>query len=472
MPADFDLHTADLRQLTAALRDRSLGAVELMQQTLDGLQHDADRLRTFVARVPPDELLAQARAAQARLHRGEARPLEGIPLGVKDLEDVAGMVTTHGSKLLASHHATQDSVQVERLREAGAIVVGKTNTSEFGHTASTRNLLFGATHSPWDPVRSPGGSSGGAAASLAASIVPLVTASDGAGSVRVPASMCGVFGFKPTHGRIPGGPGPLWDSSAVSTHGLINKTVADAAMVLDIVAGPDPRDPFSLPPTASFHAALEQPIDRPLRIGFSPDFGHIPVQADVAAAVEQGLAELTGLGHGVEPIAGGPPDLALLWGILLGQHLGRWIGDAIEADKASVTRRVVALVEHAATVSAQQWGEHQRQRMQTVVWFADVFSRVDVIVTPTAPYEPPPAKGPPPTEIAGRALPMSNVAAFTMPANFAWLPAASVPVGFSEAGLPVGLQIIGPRGDDARVLRVAAALEAARPWPGPPVVTT
>jgi aspartyl-tRNA(Asn)/glutamyl-tRNA(Gln) amidotransferase subunit A len=460
----FDPARASLIELTRALRERSISAVELMTHVLAAIERTGPALGAIVARRPDEALLAEARRAQTRLDGQEARPLEGIPFAAKDLEHAAGLVTSHGSRLFAGRVATQDSTQVARLRAAGAILVGKTNTSEFGATALTKNLVHGTTCSPWDLARSPGGSSGGAAAALAAGVLPLVTAHDGGGSIRVPASCTGAFGLKPTHGRVPTGPDELWDASATIVYGPLTRTVADAALLLDLLAGPDPHDVFSLPaPGFSYLARLEEP-QAPLRIAYSRDLGGVPVQSDVAAAVEEAVDVFRALGNQVTVVSGGPPDLGTCWAHLLGSHLDAWIGDEIDARASEVNRGVVALVELARSASPADSRQQARARMEAVRWFAAIFADHDLLLTPTVPFDPPPARGPLPTRVGDVDLPPSGMAAFTLPINLVWIPAATVRAGFSRANLPVGLQIVGPRGSDDRVLQAARRFERERPW--------
>jgi aspartyl-tRNA(Asn)/glutamyl-tRNA(Gln) amidotransferase subunit A len=461
----FDPAHASLIELSTALRHKTISAVELMNQVLAAIDRTAPALCALVARRPDQQLLADARAAQDRLDRGDARPLEGIPFAAKDLEHAAGLVTSHGSRLFAGRVASEDSTQVARLKAAGAILVGKTNTSEFGYTALTKNLLHGTTCSPWDVARSPGGSSGGAAALVAAGVLPLVTAHDGGGSIRVPASCTGAFGLKPTHGRVPTGPSELWDASATIVYGPLTRTVADAALVLDQLAGPDPHDVFSLPaPGFSYLARLEEPQAAPLRIVYSRDFGGVPVQSDVAEVVDEAVDVFRALGSHVTDLSGGPPDLGECWARLLGSHLDAWIGDEIDARSSDVSRGVLFLVELARSATPAHWRQHARARMDAVRWFASVFADHDLLLTPTVPFDPPPAKGPLPTRVGDVDLPPSGMAAFTLPMNLAWLPAATVRAGLSRANLPVGLQIVGPRGADDRVLRAARRFERERPW--------
>jgi aspartyl-tRNA(Asn)/glutamyl-tRNA(Gln) amidotransferase subunit A len=457
---------ASLTELCTALRERTVSAVELMEHTLRAIDKTSPLWLTVVSRRDPDALLVDARAAQARIDRGEGRPLEGVPLGVKDLEDAAGLTTTYGSKLFFdAEPAARDSIQVSRLRAAGAIVVGKTNTPEFGHAPFTKNLIHGVTCSPWDPARSPGGSSGGAAAAIVGGVLPLVTASDGGGSIRVPASFCGAFGFKPSHGRVPIGPREAWDPVAMEAYGTLTKTVSDAACVLDVIAGPHDEDVFSLPgPHFRYTDRVEPPPGRRLRIAYSRDLGSIPVQEDIATVVDQAVHEFRQLGHEITIVEGGPPDLGMYWGLALGQYLDHWIGAEIAVRAKDVTRTLIQWIEASRQAAPAFWGEQARARMTAIRWFAALFSRFDILLTPTVPCDPPAAKGPAPTHVGDRPLPASGLAAFTMPANVAWLPAATVRAGASHAGLPVGLQIMAPRGADDRVLSAARAFERHHPW--------
>src|SRR5262245_18803747 len=315
-----------LTSLCEELRARRTSPVELMEAVLARIDATNADLNAFVAMHPREKLLAAARAAEARLARGEARKLEGIPLGVKDLEDAEGLPNTQGSLLFKDRVATRDTTQVARLEAAGAIVIGKTNAPEFGYTAITKNLVYGVTRSPWDLALTPGGSSGGAAAALAGCVCPLVTASDGGGSIRIPASFVGAFGLKVSFGRVPRGPFDQWEFDDKSVSGPLTKTVADAALVLDVTAGPSPCDPNSLPhPGLSYAAALAEELPAGTRFGFSPDLGSAVMQSDVAAAVEDAAHVFEKRGHRLVPIAGGPPALGREWGTLgsfeLASHL-------------------------------------------------------------------------------------------------------------------------------------------------------
>jgi aspartyl-tRNA(Asn)/glutamyl-tRNA(Gln) amidotransferase subunit A len=460
-----ELLTLPLTDLTARMRARKASPVELMEAVLARIDATNADLNAFVALHPRERLSAAARAAEARIARGEARPLEGVPLGVKDLEDAAGLPNTQGSRLFEGRISARDTTQVARLQAAGAIAIGKTNAPEFGVTAITKNLVYGVTRSPWDLAATPGGSSGGSAAALAAHVCPLVTASDGGGSIRIPASFVGAFGLKTSFGRVPRGPFAQWEFDDKSVAGPLTKTVADAALVLDVTAGPSPCDPNSLPaPGLSYVAALAEALPAGTRFGWSPDLGYAVVQSDVAALAEDAAHVFEKLGHRLVPIAGGPPELGRDWGLLGAFELRSYLSSFLPERREDIARGTMQGLDLAETIDARAWGEMARKRAELNAWCATLFEQVDFLLTPTVPYDPPPAKGPFPRETEGRRQRPAGVAAFTIPFNWSWHPAATVRAGLSRRGLPAGLQIVGPRHRDDLVLRAALAFERERPW--------
>jgi aspartyl-tRNA(Asn)/glutamyl-tRNA(Gln) amidotransferase subunit A len=459
-----DLLHQPLSELASRLARGEVSPLELMRRTLERIEATQKTLNCFSALRDTDALLDAARAAGERIARGEGRPLEGVPLGVKDLEDAEGLVTSHGSVPFKDNVAARDSIQVKRLRAAGAIVVGKTNAPEFGHTAITKSRLFGVTRNPWDLSRSPGGSSGGSSAAIAGGVVALATASDGGGSVRLPAAMTGCFGLKPSWGRIPHGPEELWATIDTAVHGPLTRTVEDAALHLDLTVGPHPLDPNSLPhPGLSYRAALREPLPR-LRIGFSPDLGYTPVQEDVADLAADAAHVFAGLGHDLDLVRGGPPALGLDWGLVNAFEAAGRLAELLPAREGDFGRAFLRGVKYGWRMTPELWAAARRRREELNRWCADIFERYDLLLTPTLPFDPPPAGGPFPEEIDGRKLPAAGVAAFTIPFNLSWHPAATVRAGISRAGLPAGLQIVGPRHRDDLVLRAARVFEEARPW--------
>jgi len=460
-----ELLTLSLVDLADAIHAREASPVELMEAVLDRIDETNPDLNAVVAMRDRNALMDEARRAEERAMDGEPRPLEGIPLGVKDLEDVAGMVTSYGSVPFKKNVADTDSDQVARLRDAGAIVLGKTNTPEFGYTAITKNLVHGVTRSPWNLERSPGGSSGGSSAALAGSVLPLVTGSDGGGSVRIPASFTGAFGLKPSYGRISNGPRKHWYYGDTAGHGPLTRTVEDAALFLDQVVGPSPHDPNSLPhPGYSYLQRVREPLGSGLRIGLAADLGYAVVQSDVGAAVEENVRVFEGLGHSVESVSGGPPMNNAEWGVMGSFEIAARIGHLLPDHEDEFGRSFLAGVSSAQTMTPKWWGDASERREQLNAWSAEIFSRYDLLVTPTVPFDAPPARGPWPELTDGKEQVRAGVASFTIPFNLSWHPAATVRVGLSRAGLPIGMQIIGRRHRDDLVLQAARAYEQARPW--------
>jgi len=460
-----DLHWSPAYQLVAMMRHRELKPSELMEATLTRIHALNPRINAFCA-LRAEQALTEAQALDEMIARGEEiGPLAGLPLGVKDLEDVTGIATTFGSVPFKHNTAREDSIQVARLKAAGAIVVGKTNTSEFGHTAFTRNLLFGVTRNPWNLERTPGGSSGGSSAAISSGMVPLATASDWGGSIRIPACYTGAFGIKPTQGLIPAGPRlgmTQWVDFAMN--GPITRTVRDAAMYLDAVTGYHPSGPASLPrPRISFTGILER-LPTTLRVAFHPDFGH-PIQADVRRTVESAAMAFEQMGHQLTLLSEPVLETFYAWRLIGSAQTLATLSAHIEVHREEYGRSFLKNVESAAQITWNDYGAAYRVRTQFNEWLRDIFGRFDLLLTPTLPTEAFAAAGPPPNEIDGRQLndPMEALV-FTYPFNFSGHPAASVRAGFTDNGLPCGMQIIAERHRDDLVLQAAYAFEQGHPW--------
>lgn len=460
MPADSAIEIAE------AVRSGERAAVEVLEEALGDIRRADPGLNAWV-RLDEEAARRSAEAVDADVAAGrDPGPLAGVPLGVKDLEDCAGLPTGQGSLLYAGHPpAEHDSLHLARLRAAGAVPVGKTTAPEFGTLNFTSNRATGTTRSPWDRTRTPGGSSGGSAAAVAAGMVPMATASDGGGSTRIPASFSGLVGFKPSHGRIAH---PSSQASQTSVPGVLTTTVADAARHLDVTAGPDDRDRLSLPPSGIpyEHAARTLDVDG-LRLAWSPDLGFATVDDEVdelTRAAAETLARAAGLR--CEQRAVTLPDPVRTWmsagavDLWLDLEPGMWPERADEV--TPYVRRVLEVTEdYPVTRYARTL--QRRQRLQAAV--AAMYDEVDVWLTPTTAVPAFPAEGPPPSEIAGRETDPAMATPFTMLSNLTWGPACSVPAGLTARGLPVGLQVMGRRHADEVVLRLAALLEQAAPWP-------
>lgn len=460
------LFFASASELADRVRRREISPLELMEATLRRIEELNPRINAFVSMYPAERLLEEARAATERLARGEdLGPFGGLPLGVKDLEDLRGLPNTHGSLLFRDSVAERDTIQVERLRRAGAIPIGKTNTPEFGYTAFTTNRIFGPTRNPWKLDRTPGGSSGGSSAALAAGMVPLATASDGGGSVRIPASFTGLVGLKPSLGRIPWGPEESLRVSGAIVSGPLTRSVRDAALWLDVTAGPHDLDPYSLPrPEASYVEAMNRDPG-PLRIAYNPTFGYATVAADVHREVEAALRALEDCGHRVEVVEQPIPDVVVHWVMLMaGEDFGIR-GQLLEEKKELLDPGYLPGMEIGRRLTAETLGEIQRMRTQLVALLAGIFERFDLLASPTVATPPFAAEGPLPAEVDGRPLTSAGgMIAFTYPFNFSGNPAISLRAGFTSEGLPVGLQLVARRLREDLLLQVARQYEQARPW--------
>jgi len=459
----FDPYTPAY-QLANRVRSGELSPVEVMETYLGRIERFNPELNAIVA-LDADRARQEAKGAAERLERGDdIGPLAGLPFAVKDLEDVAGMITTHGSPLYETNRAESDSINVARMRAAGAIPIGKSNTPEFGAYMQTSNQVFGATRNPWALERTPGGSSGGSAAALVAGLVPLVTASDGGGSIRIPACFSGCVGLKPTFRRIPQRPDPILVFDDTAVWGPLTLTVRDAARLADATFGPHEADPTAVPsPLESYEASLDRDPGS-LRIGFCASFGP-PVQSDVAREVEAAVQVLASLGHSVEefdspaPFAGKAWSLISVASVYLRQH--RQLDEAPEKIDPTVRAGMERLRERGADDLAYAY----RRRTELIHWTENVFSKFDLLATPTLPLEAFPVEQMHPSEIEGQPVRTHDAFPFTYPFNLSGHPGISLPAGMTDGGLPAGLQLIAPRFREDLLLQVGKAFEEKRPWP-------
>jgi len=447
------------RETARLIAAGELSAVDATRAALERIERLEPQLHAFIT-VAGDRALAEAEQAD---RAGEPKgPLHGVPLAVKDLEATARLRTTYGSARFADFVPEHDSLAVERLRAAGAIVVGKTNTPEFGLLGETRSALAGETRNPWDLERTTGGSSGGSAAAVAAGALPAALGSDTAGSIPCPAAMCGVFGMKPTRGLVPTWPDP-GDARLFLDSGPLTASVADARVLLSALAGPDERDPTSFVPPAADDAPA-----RPLRIAWNPDWGRLAVDPEVRAACAAAADAFAELGHEVEeavpdyagdPFAIAEPLLAAdMWQLFESQDVA--LEDLSEDGR-----------EEARLLGRPSLGDYVGALNALTVFrrrFDRLFERFDLMLTPATAVPAFPVASPP-ARIDGREVEprWTTFMPFAVPSNLAGLPTASVPCAFTRDGLPVGLQVTGPRGSDFLILHAAEAFEAARPWPLP-----
>jgi amidase len=475
MTAKNNLSTEDLCftpavELREMLQAKAISPVELMQAFLARIDEVNPVINAYCTLVPEMALEAARKAESTIMQGDEGGLLTGIPVSIKDVVPTAGIRTTYGSKLYENLVPSEDALVVERLKEAGGIIVGKTNTPEFAAGGSTFNQVFGITRNPWNTDFTVGGSSGGAAAAVAAGIGPLAQGSDLGGSLRQPASFCGVVGFRPSPGRVPRYPYELnWDDQSVQ--GPIARTIADTALFLDAMSGPDGRSPVSLPKeTPPFLQAAQKPEARNLKIAWSDNLNLMPVDPVVLKEARKAIDVFRGLSCEVVedcPDLSGAKETALT---LRGVRFVALYGEKYQNDpefRRWVNPLVTGNIEQGLKLSVQEIAWAHRQRSEIWVKAKEFFDRYDLMLTPTAPIPPFNAEMKFPTEIAGK--PMEHYldwAMLTYSITMTGHPAISMPCGWTEKGLPIGVQIVGRHHGETALLKAAAAYEQAAPWAG------
>jgi aspartyl-tRNA(Asn)/glutamyl-tRNA(Gln) amidotransferase subunit A len=454
--------------VTDLLRDIGSGVlspVEVVEDALNRVAATNDALHAFCT-LTAEFARERARHVERLLREGSAGPLAGLPYAVKDLICTRGIRTTYGSLAYADFIPDTDDISVERLDAAGAINLGKTNASEFGFAANGRNPVFPNTCNPWDPTKTPGGSSAGSAAAVAAGMVPFALGSDGGGSIRIPAALTGLVGFKPSMGRVPVYPGCRdhrypgasgWES--IEHIGPLTTTVGDAALVMDVLAGPDARDRHTLPAgDVDWRATTLDPDVRGLRIGYSPDFGYLAVDREVRAATERAARIFAELGAEVDEFVPGWPDPAPHFTALIMSETDLvGMRHIVGQMRERMSPGLVAMLETDWT--AEDFTQALMMRKAVVNRMAEVMGSFDLMLTPTAAVAAFDVNSEGPTEIDGRPVAPNAWQGFTPIANLTGQPAISVPAGLTERGLPMGIQLIGRHLQDGTVLSVAAAYE-------------
>jgi amidase len=463
--AETALNRLPARELARLVREKRASPVEVLEAHLGAIERANPKVNALVT-VAADLAHAAARAAEAAVMRGEVlAPLHGVPVGIKDITPTAGIRTTWGSTLYADHVPSDDAEVVARLKRAGCIVIGKTNTPEFAAGGNTVNRVFGASRNPWDLRLSASGSTGGGAAGLAAAMMPLAEGSDFGGSLRTPASFCGVVGLRTTAGLVPRHPMTLpWHDQSVA--GPMARDAEDCALMLDAMTGLSPRSPLSVPPTwASAHDIVARTGDlRGVRIGYAPELGRTGVDPEVARLCRDAALGLQRHGAAVDEIAvdfsdGRDAFVTLRGEAMVGNHLARLEKlDVLDPNLAGNIR--LGLDVKIFDIAR---AEHKRAE----IWhrWRELFERFDLVLTPTSPVLPFPVDQNYPLEIAGRKLESYiDWVAQTFLVSLAALPAASVPAGLAASGVPVGLQIVGPRFSEPRLLSCARFVERERPF--------
>jgi aspartyl-tRNA(Asn)/glutamyl-tRNA(Gln) amidotransferase subunit A len=457
----------DALTLARQIRTKEISPVAVVEAVLQQIEALQPTVNAFIT-VTADEARDAARRAEAAVVAGAPLgPLHGVPFSVKDLLFTRGARCTMGSRIFRDQVPAEDAVPVQRLRDAGAILIGKTTTPEFGHKPLTDSPLFGVTRNPWDLSRTAGGSSGGAAAAVATGQAPLALGTDGGGSIRIPAACCGIVGLKPTLGRVPHvHQADLFAST--SYIGPMARTVAEAAACFDVIVGFDPRDPHSRPEPADDPRRVEV---RSLRVGWLPRMGNRLVDAEVLAACEAPVRHLETGGARVETVAEDFASLEEAFLVVLQGGLAARLGGYMKEFGGAIAPSLRTTIEEGARRSAVDWANALAQRTAVYRRVHALFQRFDVLMSPTVsrpalaadhdPFEPITVGGEVAGSIRGAWYP------YMWPFNLSGHPAISLPCGWSSDGLPIGLQIVGPWYADRRVLALAEHLERDRPCARP-----
>ena len=458
---DTALWSMPATELAAAIRARRLSPVEVAEAILARMERLNPQLGAYC--TPTPELARElARAAEERVMRGEPLGLlHGVPVSIKDMTWTRGIRTTRGSRLWADFVPDEDAPVAERLRAAGAIILGKTNTPEFGWKGATENLLFPPTRNPWHLERTAGGSSGGAGTAVAAGLGPLALGTDGAGSIRIPAAFCGIVGLKPSFGRVPVYPAPI----DLAVTGPMTRTVRDAALLMNVLAGPDERDRHSLPADgADYLAACDGGIAG-WRVAWSADLGYAPIEPEVRGLVETAARRFADLGAHVEDADPGFADPLPLINAIFYAQVGAQVAGLPPERRALLDPGLAAVIDQYRDLSAYDYLQHAAAGRNALYDAARrFFARYDLLLTPAIAVPPFALGSEGPTEVAGRPVGRLGWTPFTFPWNLTGQPAITVPCAATRDGLPVGLQIVGRRHADAAVLRAAAAFEELAPW--------
>ena len=461
----LNLSAVDLLDL---YRSRRASPVEVVRAVLQRIETVDPVLNAFCF-LAPDEALSMAAASESRWLKGEPMgALDGVPVSIKDILLTKGWPTLRGSKTVdPAGPWTDDAPAVARMRESGAVFVGKNTTPEFGWKGVTDSPLTGVTRNPWDPAKTPGGSSGGGAAAVAACMVPLTLGTDGGGSIRIPCAFTGLFGLKPSFGRVPAW--PLSPFGTVAHIGPMTRTVADSALLMNVISRPDLRDWFALPADArDFRDGLDDGV-RGWRVAYSPALGQARVDPEVAAIVARAVKRFADLGAEVEEVDPALPNAEEVFRRHWFSGAAYLLRNFTPAQKALMDRGLVDVAELGSQISLMELLDAVQQRGALGIAMNRFHEKYDLLLTPSLPL---------PAFEAGREVAdvmkekrWTEWTPFSYPFNLTQQPAASVPCGLTAAGLPVGLQMVGPRYDDWRVLRAARAFEMAQPFPMPDVST-
>ncbi len=466
--AGSDLSLCTAVELAGLIRTKQVSPVEATAHFLERIARYNGELNAFIT-TSAEPAMAQAHRAEEQVIAGEEiGPLHGVPIGVKDLDSTKGIRTTYGSILYIDHTPDYDDIPVERIRASGAVIVGKTNTPDFGWKGTTEGTAGGACGNPWDPSRTSGGSSGGSASAVAARLTPICNGSDAGGSIRIPASFCGVYGIKPTAGRVAQDytRRAAWEPLLQS--GALANTVRDAATLLTALSGPDSRDARSLRgERPDFVAAARSPRVSNLRVAWSPAMDGQPVDPEVRELTEKGALAFEELGASVENAT--PPvtteEAIQTFVTIMMTDLRAKLEPVFEAGQGDfLPSQLLQLLRGVSSWRATRYSQALHDLTWEKRWFDLFFEEYDLLATPTMAVPAFPIEQYPGVIDGREVFPPWGFTPFCFHANLTGRPSASLPCGFTSEGLPVGLMLTGRLGEESTLLRASAAFEMARPW--------
>tara|TARA_Y100000590_G_scaffold64386_1_gene69196 strand:- start:2515 stop:3954 length:1440 start_codon:yes stop_codon:yes gene_type:complete len=470
---DFDLPFKSTAEHARLLHSQAISPVELLKLYLDRIEKFNPALNAFLA-MNIDAAIEKSKEIESCIGRGETLgPLYGIPFGVKDNEVTKGIETTHGSAWMKGHIPKEDSVVVERINAAGGIIIGKTNMPDWGLMIHSENRLGDHTRNPWDTSRTSGGSSAGSASAVAAGLCSIASGTDGGGSIRAPSSFCGMFGIRPTLGRVPrySGASENYITNPISQPGPIARTVEDAAILLQILAGFDLRDPDSVrADVPAYPDMLEADLSQ-LKIAYSPDYGYAEVNTEVNESVEAAVNNLVSLGCRVDLVEldladafyGYWPLISANWYASLDKKFGKRLSE--------LAPEAFNVYQYGSKITGKDYALALGVRDQVISRLDTLFTKYDLLLSPTMPNTAFPAGKPKigvKSSLANDLWGFPAHSPFTFPINAAGLPGANIPCGFDKDGLPIGLQVIGRRFEELRILQLSYGFEQAYPWPTVP----
>ncbi|NVM55129.1 MAG: amidase [Candidatus Helarchaeota archaeon] len=452
-------------EIADIIKRQELSALEIVERFIERIEKINPKINAYCT-LTFEMAREQAKKADKTVKQGgKIGLLNGIPISIKDILQIKDVRTTFGSKIYENYIPDMDSAAVQRCRESGCVILGKTNTPEFGHKGVTDNLIFGITKNPWNLDRTPGGSSGGAAAAVVSGISPLAIGSDGGGSIRIPSSLCGCYGLKPNFGRVPRYPTTGISWATLSHYGPLVRYVEDAALMLDVMKGPHPADYFSIPASSPSYIEGIQETPKQLKIGYSLTLGFVKaLDSEVEENVLNAVQKFEKMDWTVEEAKIKQKSPELTYAILITSGLAHDLKSKLNNWRENLTPTLVKFIEAGQRWTAMDLKSALLKRKKMFELFSNYFKDHDVLVTPTTAIPAFELEIMNPREVGGKSATPLTWVSFTYPFNMTGLPAASIPCGWTKEGLPVGMQIIGRRFDELTVLQASKAFQEIVPW--------